>query len=106
MTRRFPAVVVGMGPAGLAAAIELGRAGVSTQTGSFSATVWVFSGRAAGRAGWLASISTRLLTRHHTSRARMTEISFHAKLSRMRLRKVMAGAPPNPSVRTADGPDS
>ena len=30
MTRRFPAVVVGMGPAGLAAAIELGRAGVST----------------------------------------------------------------------------
>ena len=30
MTRRFQAVVVGMGPAGLAAAIELGRAGVST----------------------------------------------------------------------------
>ncbi len=30
MTRRFQAVVVGMGPAGMAAAIELGRAGVST----------------------------------------------------------------------------
>lgn len=30
MTPRFQAVVVGMGPAGLAAAIELGRAGVST----------------------------------------------------------------------------
>jgi NADPH-dependent 2,4-dienoyl-CoA reductase/sulfur reductase-like enzyme len=30
MTRRFQAVVVGMGPAGLAAAIELGRAGVCT----------------------------------------------------------------------------
>jgi Pyridine nucleotide-disulphide oxidoreductase len=30
MTRRFQAVVVGMGPAGLAAAIELGRAEVST----------------------------------------------------------------------------
>ena len=30
MTHRFQAVVVGMGPADLAAAIELGRAGVAT----------------------------------------------------------------------------
>jgi 2-polyprenyl-6-methoxyphenol hydroxylase-like FAD-dependent oxidoreductase len=30
MTLRFQAVVVGMGPAGMAAAIELGRSGVRT----------------------------------------------------------------------------